>query len=255
MDDVENFDKSKFGLHPIRHELWDGFIFINFSMTAPPLKQWLGDLPRFTENYNIEQMQSTRTVTDVVECNWKVFVENAIEEYHSETVHKIHIDPVNPQKWSNLEAAGPYTAIYGVGSLTTRNSRGFAAIPGLSEEQQQGAYWFIIHPNMALNLTPYYVQYRLHFPEGPHRTRVISTFCFPRETTAAGDPGARDPSFYEGRDKVLAEDIVIAANVQHGLQSKLYRPGRYSPREAGAHSFAKYIIEKVSAAGNQAASQ
>jgi len=45
MDPPKNFDKSKYGLLPIRLEIWEGFLFVNFDERARPLRDHLGDLP------------------------------------------------------------------------------------------------------------------------------------------------------------------------------------------------------------------
>jgi phenylpropionate dioxygenase-like ring-hydroxylating dioxygenase large terminal subunit len=39
-------------------------------------------------NYRLEEMVCTRRENYEVPCNWKVCVENAMEEYHTPTVHK-----------------------------------------------------------------------------------------------------------------------------------------------------------------------
>src|SRR5690606_33223100 len=56
---VDDFDNADYGLLPVRSETWGGFIFVTFNAEAPPLMEWLDDLPAFLEEYNLEQMQWT----------------------------------------------------------------------------------------------------------------------------------------------------------------------------------------------------
>ena len=44
-DDLEDFSFEEFGLVAVRLETWQGFVFVNLSPEAPPLVEWLGDLP------------------------------------------------------------------------------------------------------------------------------------------------------------------------------------------------------------------
>src|SRR5690606_30935282 len=86
MADVQGFKKEDHSLTQIRSEIWGGFIFITFNEQAEPLKQWLGDLPVFLAAYDLENMEWTHRDTYEVECNWKVWLENAFENYHVPTI-------------------------------------------------------------------------------------------------------------------------------------------------------------------------
>src|ERR1700704_1216204 len=59
MEGTENFDKSDFGLVPIRVEQWGPFIFANLHDGAPPLADVLAAIPREVSaaGYNVEKMQ------------------------------------------------------------------------------------------------------------------------------------------------------------------------------------------------------
>jgi phenylpropionate dioxygenase-like ring-hydroxylating dioxygenase large terminal subunit len=190
-------------------------------------------------------MREVRCLTSEVACNWKVGAENDIEEYHAETVHKKHRNPLSPPVWRTEETGGPYAVIYGVRNLSIQNTSILAEIDGLSQQERGGTFWFWIHPNMALNLNPSFVLYRLHFPLGPSKTRAVTTYCFPALSITDGDPGTRDPDFYQLRDEILEEDLAIFPRVQRGAGSRFQRPGRYSPREEGAHCMANYVLDRV----------
>jgi choline monooxygenase len=245
LDDVENFDPEKYGLHALRIEEWAGFLFVNLDSEARSLRTSLGDLPERLENFKLGDMRRTRRVVHELPANWKSFVENDIEEYHTETVHKKHLDPLNSQSWKVEETNGPYEVLYGTGSLGMRNTMGLPEIQGLSQKEKEGVFFIWVPPNMVINLTPYFMLYRLHFPEGPNKDRAVMTQCFPKSEVSDGDPGMRNPQFYSLKDEVLLEDIDICRNVLRGLKSRFYRPGRYSPREAITHRVANYVLERV----------
>ena len=92
MEKTVGFDKGDNGLIAIRTEVWGGFIFVCFDSAAPPLKDYLGELPDKLLPYRLEDMALVRRKTYDIACNWKLFVENAKELYHIATVHRSTID-------------------------------------------------------------------------------------------------------------------------------------------------------------------
>lgn len=87
MEDKQ-FDKSKCRLQQLRVETWLGFIFVNLDANAKPLAPRLSPLKKQLENYHIERMVPTSKKVDVWRSNWKVLVENFLEVYHIESVHR-----------------------------------------------------------------------------------------------------------------------------------------------------------------------
>ena len=49
MEDVKELDAKKFGLIEVKHEVWMGFIFVNFDPKCQPLASFLGNLGHFLE--------------------------------------------------------------------------------------------------------------------------------------------------------------------------------------------------------------
>ncbi|MCX7354290.1 MAG: aromatic ring-hydroxylating dioxygenase subunit alpha, partial [Alphaproteobacteria bacterium] len=82
------FDKDAFGLVPLRLDSWAGFLFVNFSDSGPTLLEQLGDLPEQLGPYNHDDMICVKKVDYHVACNWKFLLENALEAYHTGTVHR-----------------------------------------------------------------------------------------------------------------------------------------------------------------------
>ena len=87
MEDKQ-FDRSKCRLQQLRVETWLGFIFVNLDADAEPLAPRLSPLTKQLENYHIERMVPTSKKVDVWKSNWKVLVENFLEVYHIESVHR-----------------------------------------------------------------------------------------------------------------------------------------------------------------------
>ena len=109
--------------------MWAGFIFVTFNPKPKPLLTWLGTLPAFLANYDLENMQWTHHDIYEVDCNWKVWLENAFENYHVPTIHRKHIDPANPQNWTFERPTAPWEAMYSKRSIVAYS--GLPPIPGL----------------------------------------------------------------------------------------------------------------------------
>jgi choline monooxygenase len=88
MQQTHGFDPDRHSLVPLRIDSWGGFLFVNFAADAPPLADYLGDLPEKVGPYRLADMACSRRKEYVMECNWKLFVENAKESYHIATVHR-----------------------------------------------------------------------------------------------------------------------------------------------------------------------
>lgn len=245
MDGAEGFRKGDFGLTPIRSEQWAGFIFITFSETAPPLLDWLDDLPAFLANYNLEQMHFTHQDVYDVDCNWKVWLENAFENYHAPTIHRKHIDPKNPQNWSFEQGQrGPWEAMYSRRSIVAYS--GLPPVSGLSDKENCGLYHIWVKPSVQIILTSSYMKFRQYFPEGANKLRIFENWAFPKSTVERTDFGdIVGPAYYEKYSEIVREDLAINPVVQRGMRSGAFRPGRYSPEEFIVHRIANYVVDRL----------
>ena len=61
------------------------------------------------------------------------------------------------------------------------------------------------------------------------------------------DEARRERGAGSGLDRVEHEDEAVVESVQRGIQSRLYRRGRYSPvRETGVHHFHRLLGDAIS---------
>jgi choline monooxygenase len=241
---VEDFSNDNYGLIPIRSGIWGGFIFVTFNADAAPLQTWLGDLPEFLAEYNIDQMQWTHVDEYEIDCNWKVWLENAFENYHVATVHRQHYDPKNPQNWQFERTNGPWEAMYSKRSVVAYS--GLPEIPGLSENRKAGLYHIWLQPSLQIIITSSYMKYRQYLPKGPGKLLLYENWTFPRSTVER--PDFKDivgPEYYHKYSQIIREDLTINPNVQKAMRSGAFRPGRYSLEEYVVHRIGNYVLDKV----------
>ncbi len=83
-----DLDKSKFGLAPVRAEVWEGFIFVNLdSSDSTPLAEYLGGLGAGLAGYPFHEMTQVTKFRAEVGANWKLFIDAFAEFYHAPVLH------------------------------------------------------------------------------------------------------------------------------------------------------------------------
>jgi choline monooxygenase len=246
MEDSKNFNFNEWGLIPVRLETWAGYMFICFDTKAPPLNEYLGDLPEKFASYNLDEMICVRRQEYELACNWKIFVENAIEDYHTPTVHR---KSIGKQVTEREDTRGNWDAIHHPSDKTIAILPGdttpFPHIEGLTGRTATGTYFTAIYPSTFFATTQDCMWWLQTIPLGPRRMRVIHGACFPRSTVARGDFGDVVERYYRRWDKSIPEDNGIAEQQQAGLESSLARPGRLSIREPLVHAMANWILDRV----------
>jgi choline monooxygenase len=239
----EGFSMADHGLTPLRTETWGGFVFITFHEHAEPLVPWLRDLPEFLAGYDLENMHWTHRDEYEVACNWKVWLENAFENYHAATIHRKHM-PKEPQSWTFEKTQGPWEAMYSKRSIVAYS--GLPPIPGLDEKKAAGLYHVWVMPSVQIILTSSYMKFRQYLPEGPEKLRLYENWTFPKSTVAR--PDFKDivgAEYYEKYSQIVREDLAINPVVQKGMRSGSYRPGRYSTEEYIVHRIANRVLDRV----------
>lgn len=158
-----------------------------------------------------------------VACNWKVYVDNYLEGYHVPHIHpglnklldyRTYITETarwHSFQFSPLESGD---ALYGDGD----------------------ALYYWLWPNTMLNILPGRLQTNRVVPTGIDRCRVEFDFYYSLDETA--EARARREADLAFSDEVQLEDLTICQDVQRGLASGSYRPGRLNPlRENAVHHF------------------
>ncbi len=241
MEQTVGFDKAGNGLVPVRIDTWGGFLFVNFDDDAPSLSEYLGDMPEVLAAYDCENLVLTRTRTHIVDCNWKIHIENAMEEYHLPSVHGSTLNLLDFEHF-DVPAQGAWMAIRerhaGTRALLQEDrQRAFPPIPGIHGHAAEGTNYVCINPSTMLGMTIDCVWYIELHPLGPARTRVVVGSCFPKVTTQLPDFAERAQYYYKRWDKSIGEDNQIARIQQRGMDSPLAQPGRLSSHE--------YLIPKL----------
>ena len=248
MHDTRDFNPSDYGLKPVRLQIWAGFMFINFDPDAVDLMTFLGDLPELTSPYRFEAMTCVRRREYDLACNWKIYVENAMEAYH---VPSVHMQTISRQKRENnppIPSAGGYCGIFTrhEGSRAILPGEpGFPYIPTLTGLSAQGTYYVLIYPSTMFGCTLDCMWWLELHPRGPGETRLTVGSCFPDKTIARDDFDTLIGSYYRRWETSMMEDNVISEQQQEGIRSPLASPGRLSYLEPLVHTIGNWVLDRV----------
>jgi Rieske 2Fe-2S family protein len=247
----ERLDKSTLGLFPVRVEALCGLIFVNLDPDAMPLPQLVGDLPARLERYSIPSLEPFSPAHDQQPANWKAVVDNYIEGYHIPIAHPglmrlldyKHYDVECHENYVWFEA--PMRAKPSSNWVERLYTELVRPMPGLPQADRRVWRYAVIYPNTTIDLYPDHVGIWQIRPDGVGRTDdTYSAYRAPHS-------GARTRLVqwlnWRVNTITMDEDIDLVANVQEGFQTRGYRCGPLSQREAGVAWFADRIRRDLAA--------
>lgn len=252
MDKSVNFNKAEYGLVPIAIDTWANFLFINFDANPEPLKKQLGDLAEKLAPYRLENMALARRKTYDMDCNWKLFVENAKESYHIATVHRATINKYASAKAAGYwveKATGDYVVTFAQheGSMALlKGAAGFPVIESLQGRREAtGTYAPLLYPSTYLACTIDCAWYLEMHPLGANKTRMVHGALFPRDRLERPDFEEIAKNYYQRWDITMDEDILASVRQQRGLETPFAPAGRFSHREPLVHEIDNWVLDRV----------
>jgi choline monooxygenase len=233
VEGVEFFDRSRMGMVPLRLETWEQFIFVNFDRGAEPLSAYLGDIPEQARGFQFAGLQFAERRDYVINCNWKVYVDNYLEGYHIPIAHPGLMREIDYSQYRTDTFRYHSQQFAPIRAMKAEDSGDRAYAPGSGTRE---ALYFWIFPNLMLNIYPDNVSTNLIVPLSQDKTLTIFEWFF--HDIASAKVRERMKKAIAFSDEVQQEDIGLCESVQRGLQSALYDRGRYSAkRENGVHHF------------------
>lgn len=235
-------DPSRLGLRPLRLDVWEGLVFVNVSGDAPPLLDYLEDVPRLLGAHRIAEMGLGAYLDDHIAANWKLVMDNAICDYHLSMVHGssiaalVDLDGVR-------DRAGATTAVATV--PWTESARPDEPWPGLTGDAARGSLGCYVFPNLHV----------IGFPTGGAtvmwwtptgragtRARVLSLSHRPDDDVRAGA---------ELLAAVQREDFDVCERMQRGIASSGFRPGPRHGEELRIVTFQRRLMQMLASAGGR----
>lgn len=225
---AENFPTSCDNLPNITIKDLFGLMFtsldpeFSFKELIEPILNKISFLPLDTLKYSPDQSK-----TYSVKANWALYCDNYLEGFHVPFVH--------PDLQKALDFGKYEYETYSYCNLQIGIANEGEPVFELTEDhpdygKQVYAYYFWLFPNMMMNFYPWGLSFNYIRPINIEETEVIfKTYKFEGTEFNFEDNNI---------DQTELEDETVVESVQKGIQSSLYKSGRFSPTmEKCVHHF------------------
>ncbi len=244
MEGTENFSKADVCLQPVRVDRWGPFIFANLDPQAPALGEILGVIPDevVAAGYDVDRMEQVERRDYVINCNWKVYVDNYLEGYHVPIAHpglfkELDYDAYRVETFRYYSKQHAPIRELKPGEEIGRDRR-YLRLPG----SEDNALYYWIFPNTMFNIYQDNMSSNVILPLGVDKTLTIFEWFFAQPGTGPGWESMQQTIAFS--DEIQQEDIALCEMVQRGLKSRSYDRGRFSAlRENGVYHFQALVKE------------
>lgn len=259
-------DRQSLGLKPAAVGVFHELVFVNpdplaeFDLWITPLsdRAWPHDL-------GAKDIREAANLTYTLKCDWKVFVENAIDGYHLAFLHEHTLGGPDPEQ-NIWERAGDHMIWYAqdegarhrLPGKPRKEMRGVPKIKSAANAGFGGVYY--LFPTTLVTPSPYEISVSTLTPTGPgvclmHVRRWVGPWQSrddrkqipgydPKTGVISSDHWAQHP--LETGD-FQTEDVWICEKIQQGLRSPAFEPGPLA-RGAGAEAPIEWFHQSLSAA-------
>ncbi|MCH2046054.1 MAG: Rieske 2Fe-2S domain-containing protein [Saprospiraceae bacterium] len=189
--------------------------------------------------FNFDQLQANAqdSADYIIDAHWALYCDNYLEGFHVPFVH--------PGLGERLSYQNYHTEIFDYCNLQLGVASDNAPIFDIPKDavdygKRIHAYYWWIFPNIMLNIYTWGVSVNVVEPLGYNKTRVkFRAYLLEGHSSEE----IKDSTLHETE----MEDEEVVISVQKGLQSRLYKAGRFSPKqEKGVHHFHSLLAKFLS---------
>lgn len=155
-----DFNKVNCQLPSVPLEIWQGFIFVNLDENAYSLNAELDRFTQLIKHYHVENMQSVWKKSLTWKTNWKVLVENFLDAYHIDIVHRDTILPYGGYDLMKPVEPGKIYSFYVQGQVADENmykeiipTRILMENPDLGEFEKCNTFVGCIYPSFLISIS------------------------------------------------------------------------------------------------------
>ncbi|TDQ84221.1 phenylpropionate dioxygenase-like ring-hydroxylating dioxygenase large terminal subunit [Dongia mobilis] len=240
-------EKEKLGLKPVEMEILHGLVFIRIVPGGPSLRESFGEAADLLAPYRLEEMvPAGEPWIDTWNCNWKIAVDNNLENYHVPVGHPGYHRLLDSDLAGVINRHG---VAHSVSVLKDKPSSNWAermyqkmapeVLEELDPETRRTWLFYSMAPNIGLDIYPDSFDIFQILP----RTGTSCTMRYPVFVR----PDSRGEISRERRvvqylnqrinRQVGAEDRELCERVQLGMLSHGYEPGPLSNYEHAVVDF------------------
>jgi phenylpropionate dioxygenase-like ring-hydroxylating dioxygenase large terminal subunit len=237
-------DKKNLGLKPVEMEILLGLVFVRVIGGGPSLKEIWGDAAKVLEPFGIEDfMPEGEPKIDIWNSNWKVAIDNNLENYHVPMGHPGY------HRLLDLHDNDGFMNHHGVaGSMATIKQRlspnwseqryqklAPHALSDLPEDLRKTWCFAVMPPNIGIDIYPDSMDIFQILPHGAE-TCLVRYAVMARPGVSREQKVLRYLNWRINR-QVTSEDKTLSERVQMGMGSHGYEPGPLSTYEVCLKDF------------------
>jgi len=235
------FETDKIRLVEIRHEVWQGFVYVNLDGRAAPLAPRLAGLEPRVADYDLENWVTAATVDcGEIPWDWKVMQDNG-ECYHHEGLHPRTFQDAFPGEEAGDEIGRDWTLLWTPAreALMEDGPDGkvmpgcfFPPLTGLDAFQRRNFLLIYVLPNFFIYLQPDCGLLIRVVPVAAGRCTMAGDVLVPRSARELPDYAERLERFRSFFIRFNDEDSPINTAIQNALESGRAGPAPLSHLEA-----------------------
>jgi len=203
----EGFDAKSCRLPEFATTLWNGFIYVTLSDTAPPFPGANDGLCDALVNYEPENFRLVHVAEEEWNTNWKCLVENFMEGYHLSVVHPETLHGYTPTGLSKKSVSGPGFTSYCANYPETASPRGYGS-DRLTEAQRNRSFLYAIFPTQVVSQSA---------------TLLVSLSIFPKSADQIGVKWTMSAYGDELEEDILRQRVALWESVNAEDREKLER--------------------------------
>jgi len=245
--------RNRIRLPRIRHSIYQGLIFINFDPHAEPLESRTQTMQKMIEGFGLADLVPTAVSNTPIKSNWKIYQENSLEPYHTDSVHRTSHNPA-PARLSAFYDFDPADAAIITTTGFEQANELFAggdalpAIPGLSEEQHGRLLFVAVLPMLFLVFEPGSVLVTLALPEGAESMSLRTFSLYPRAATEVTHFASAANAQSDALKTIVGEDVITQEALQRGHRSRFTPTGTLSWLEATIPQMNHWLLTRYRSA-------
>jgi phenylpropionate dioxygenase-like ring-hydroxylating dioxygenase large terminal subunit len=248
MGDSEGFDRHQCRLPELQVGLWGGWIFTTLNPDPEPFGQYSRDFAEKFDYLGLETLKVGLRVDVELKCNWKLMVENFIDFYHVNVLHRDSIArfmrtvdlPYDLRRNGQV-----FIDEYDAGTLSKSGDLTAKRIPALEGKSPRFSQAAVLPPNLNFFVRPDYVSVYTSWPLTVDTMRLSGVILWSRDTMEGPHRDQVVAEFKVMLDKVLAEDFSMVESLQNTAGASGFTPGRMSRLERGVQHFVKHSVSRL----------
>lgn len=229
---------------------WRGCVFINMAENPTSFESFIKPFDDKFSFLRFEDCRLVRKVEFIMDCNWKLSIENLVDIYHVGTVHaKTFGGRYKTDKEGfafDLLPNGSVALFEDAAPLTKEGKSLTGQIPWLADRAESFAALGLLWPNHRISARSDYLRIWNIWPLAVNKTHMICYMLFPEAVLEQADLDQKVDVYAEFLKTAIEEDRAMVESLQLGVGSTNFDPGPLANLEAAIHHFLNHYSARMS---------